>query len=70
MHLNLHHLVWIPQDFVAVEVCSGIKRQVDLFLSVAIAIGEDDVCLQSYGLPSHITQELKAQHIMMISVRC
>jgi hypothetical protein len=41
MHLFLHNALGIPQDRVGVEISSGIEPEVELLLSVALALAKD-----------------------------
>jgi hypothetical protein len=54
----LHNALWIPKDGISVKISSWIKPEIELLLSVALALAED-IGVKDVRIATQIPQELE-----------
>lgn len=64
----LHNVLRFPDDGVSVEVSCGVKPEIELLLSIALALCED-VGVQNVRVAGKVSQELKVDLIMCWPLR-
>lgn len=64
----LHNTLWVPEDWIGVEIGSGVEPYVKLLLSIALALAED-IGVKNIRIATQIPQEFKVYLIMCWSLR-
>lgn len=59
---DLHNLLRIPKNWVSVEISRWVKPEVELLLSVSLALAED-ISVKDIRITTQIPQELKVNLI-------
>ena len=55
---SLHNALRIPKDRIGMKICSWVKPEIELLLSVAFALAED-ISVKDVRITAKISQELK-----------
>jgi len=58
----------LPDDGVSVEVSGGVEPEVELLLSVPLALGKH-VCVENVRVTAHVSQEFKINLVMSWPLR-
>ena len=65
---SLHNALRIPKDGIGMKICSWVKPEIELLLSVAFSLAED-ISVKDVRITAKISQELKVYLIPCWSFR-
>ena len=66
--VNLHDASWIPTDGIGVKICSWVEPEVELLLSVSLALAVH-ICVKNIRVTTKVSQKFEVYFIMSRALR-